>query len=111
MKNGWKVIALIYSGKTDPQWQLSTEQADHFIELWNRAADSTNEVVNPSILGFKGIRVLSKNKQCLIYNGVITCIEDGRKSSRIDEGRKIEKFLLGTASEGTSKLFKQLNVS
>jgi hypothetical protein len=110
-RNSWKVVALVYSGKADPKWQLSTEQAHHFIELWNRAANASNEVVIPSILGFKGIRLLSGNKQCLIYNGVITCLKGGRKFSKMDEERKIEKFLLGTAPERTAKLLKKLNIS
>ena len=110
MKNDWQVIALIYSGKADPQWQLTKEQAGHFIDLWNQAADSNSEVVIPSILGFKGIRLLSKGKQCLIYNGVITCVEQEVKSSKTDDGKTIEKFLLNTAPEKTLKLLNQLNV-
>jgi hypothetical protein len=110
VRNDWKVIALIYSGKADPQWQLTKEQADHFVDLWNQAADSSSEVVIPSILGFKGVRLLSNKKQCLISNGVITCVEQGMKSSKTDDGKNIEKFLLNTAPEKTWKLLKQLNV-
>jgi hypothetical protein len=110
MKNDWKVIALIYSGKADPQWQLTKEQADHFIDLWNQAPGSGSEVVIPSLLGFKGIRLLSEKKQYLIYKGVITCLEQGMKSSKTDEGKNIEKFLLSTAPEQTLKILNQLNV-
>ena len=110
MENDWKVIALIYSGKPDPQWHLTEMQADHFLNLFSRAADSRNDVVIPSILGYKGLRLLSHKKQFLIYNGTITLLEKGLSSSKKDEGKNIEKYLLKTAPKKISDLLRQLNI-
>ena len=110
MKQHWTVIALIYSGRPDPRWDLSEEQRDHFLSMWRQAGNSETEVTIPSVPGYKGIRMLSPGKQFLIYNGTMTMIENQFRISKKDGQRSIEKFLLNTAPEQIQQLLKQLNV-
>ena len=110
MKHHWTVIASIYSGRPDPRWEITDEQAHHFMELWQEAPLSETEVVIPSISGYKGIRMHAGEKQFLIYKEAITCIEEKMRTSKKDKQRTMEKFLLNTAPEQIHRLFKELNI-
>ena len=110
MKPRYIVIASIYSGRPDPRWDLSEEQADHFTSLWQQAALSKFEVNIPSKSGYKGIRMHAGDKLFFIYSETITCIEKEMRTSKKDEQRTIEIFLLNTAPEQIQKILKQLNV-
>lgn len=110
MKHHWTVIASIYSGRPDPRWELTDEQADHFMALWQEASHSETEVVIPSISGYKGIRMYAGEKQFLIYKEVITCMEKQMRTSKKDKQRTIEKFLLNSAPEQIHQLLKELKV-
>jgi hypothetical protein len=110
MENDFKVVALIYSGKADPKWQLTKTQADHFLDLFDKAASSEKEAVVPSILGYKGIRLASAQRQFLLYDGLITCYEQGSRFSKKDEKKTIEKYLLNTAPEQILRILAQLNI-
>jgi hypothetical protein len=107
MKQHWTVIALIYSGRPDPRWDLSEEQTDHFLSLWRQAGNSETETVIPSVSGYKGIRILSPGKQFLIYNGIMTVIENQLRTSKRDDQRSIERFLLNTSPPGITTILKQ----
>lgn len=110
MKHHWTVIASIYSGRPDPRWEITDEQADRFMALWEEAPLSETEVVIPSISGYKGIRMSASEKQFLISREVITCIEAKMKTSKKDTQRIIEKFLLNTAPEQIHQLLRELKV-
>jgi hypothetical protein len=110
MEKNWWVTAFLFSGRPDPQWQLKKKQADHFISLWSQAPVSNKEATIPSILGYKGIKILAEKKQWLIYNGVITCYEEKIKTSKTDDEKTIEKFLLSTAPEEVLKLLRKVNI-
>ena len=107
MKQHWTVIALIYSGRPDPRWDLSEEQTDQFLSLWRQASNSETEVTIPSVAGYKGIRMLSPGKQFLIYNGSMTVIENQFRISKRDNQRSIERFLLNTAPQDIATILKQ----
>ena len=110
MANDLKVVVLIYSGRPDPQWQLTKSEAEHFLALFNNSINSETEATIPSILGYKGMRLMSAQKQFLLHNGLITCFEQGHRSSKRDAEKNIEKYLLSTAPEKTLKVLKQLNI-
>jgi len=110
MEKNWRVTAFLFSGRPDPQWLLKKKQADHFMSLWNQATVSNKEAIIPSRLGYRGIKVLTEKKQWLIYDSVITGKEEEIKTSKTDEGKIIEKFLLNTAPEEILKLFRKVNL-
>ena len=110
MKHYWTVIASIYSGRPDPRWEITDEQADRFMALWQEAPRSETEVLIPSISGYKGIRMYAGEKQFLIYKEVITCMETKMRTSKKDKQRTIEMFLLNTAPGQIHQRLKELNV-
>jgi len=110
MEKDFKVVALIYSGKPDPQWHLTKTQADHFLDLFDKAASSEKEAVIPSILGYKGIRVTSAQRQFLLYDRLITCFEQRQRFSKRDDEKKIEKYLLKTAPGEILQLLVVMNI-
>ena len=110
MKFSWTVIASIYSGRPDPRWEIAEDQVDQFINFWQNAGLSQTEVTIPSKSGYKGLRLLGDDKQFIIYNEIITCIQKTLRTSKKDDNRIIERFLLNTAPDPILNTLKQFNI-
>jgi hypothetical protein len=110
MKFSWTIIASIYSGRPDPRWEIDQDQVDRFMSLWQKAGLSQTEASTPSRSGYKGLRMIGDEKQFIIYDEIITCIEKTRRTSKNDENRVIERFLLNTAPEKILDTLKQFNI-
>ena len=110
MKSSWTIIASIYSGRPDPRWEIGEGQVDQFINFWQNAGLSRSEVTIPSRSGYKGLRMLGDEKQFIIYNEIITCIQNTLRTSKKDDTRVIERFLLNTAPEPIQNTLKQFDI-
>lgn len=110
MKFSWTIIASIYSGRPDPRWEISEGHVDQFISLWQNAGLSQTDVTIPSKSGYKGLRMLGYEKQFIIYNEIITCIQKALRTSKKDDNRVIERFLLNTAPEPILNTLKQFDI-
>ncbi len=97
--NYWVCGALIYSGRSDPQWTVSEQEAEHLVDLWNTLPISKNRVVLPGILGYKGCFLSSSAKMKWVsFRGIVTCYRDGKiVESRTDTERVFERKILDTA--------------
>lgn len=109
MEQPWIVIASVYSGRPDPRWEITAEQADRFTSLWNKAAPSEKEVTIPSRSGYKGVRIIADKKRFMVCDEIITCIEEQTKISKRDSNKAIERFLLSTAPEEIQKVLQQFD--
>jgi hypothetical protein len=110
MKQRCIVIALIYSGRPDPNWELSDEQCEHFFSYWNDAKASVNEVKQSTVSGYRGIRIVTPERSYLIYDEIITCFEKTGRVSRKDEQRKIEIYFLNSAPKEIALMLAKANV-
>jgi len=110
MKQQCIVIALIYSGRPDPRWELSDEQREHFFNYWNDAILSGTEVKQSTSSGYRGTRLVTPEKSYLIYNQIITCFEKTERVTKKDKERKMEIFLLNSAPKEIAVLLERANV-
>jgi hypothetical protein len=100
-----RVTLDLYSGRPNPQWILSQEQAATFQSHLNTlvSAQSASSIELPA-LGYRGLRVniqrASSTAQLLISSGLVIW-ESGAEGGRgilSDPGRELEKWLLHTGS-------------
>lgn len=90
---------MIYSGRTDPQWVVSEDEADSLIKLWSSLPLSGKKLILPAILGYKGCYLSSSTKMKWIsFREVVTCYKSGKiAESRSDPDRIFERKILDTA--------------
>lgn len=110
MKQRCIVIALIYSGRPDPNWELGDEQYEYFLSYWNDAKVSGNEVKQSTVSGYRGTRLVTPEKSYLIYDQTITCFEKTERVSKKDEQRKMEIYLLNSAPAEIAVMLAKANV-
>jgi hypothetical protein len=105
------VTISLFSGRPNPQWNLTKQQADVWIQYWNKADLSEYAVPLASKLGYSGCRV-QKNKHSywVIFNSCVSFYDNDTVISKSDPGREMEFFLLHTASSETKKLLAEMKV-
>jgi hypothetical protein len=99
------VRLLIFSGRPDPEWELTAEQAGPLFERVQRSV-SGNEIhpPPPGGLGYRGFLVQTRARESnipaemVIYRGVVTVAPGAREVHWQDTGRS-EDWLLDWARE------------
>lgn len=99
---------MLFSGRTNPQWQLTAADAEKFLASWANAPLSATHVKIPSLPGYTGCRII-KDHSCywLIYGGIITQFNAHAMTSRVDINHETEKWLLHTAPKEIASLLKK----
>jgi hypothetical protein len=93
----WTVIAMIFSGRPDPQWDLPEELVVRWQELWAQLPESIMPATQSFRSGYKGCRIRHGADWLLVNKGIITLHSGGLVLSRLDEGNKLELMLLRSA--------------
>jgi hypothetical protein len=107
----WTAEAFVFSGRQNPQWILTEEQADDWMNLWQRASSSDKEEQQPSRLGYTGCRLqLNEHSYWHMFDGCVSFYDKGQVISKEDEERKLEYFLLNTASAEIKEILHSLKV-
>ena len=81
------------------------------MQLWDRAAMSSSELVLPSKDGYKGMKVVSGNRIWFVYGGLAAIYEEGKKISKIDKERRLERLLLDSSPREIKSLIKRSGYS
>jgi hypothetical protein len=95
------VTLQIYSGRENPEWNLTGKQANELLALLDNLSES-QPIVFHSHLGYTGFRVAwdengTKTKREIIaYRGQLLYRNDNSKKYFTDPERSLEKFLLKT---------------
>ena len=98
--------AFLFSGRPNPVWRLSTAQMQEWKKQWNEAAFSDKEAQRPSILGYTGCLLQNdEHSYWIIFNGCVSFYEGKNISSRKDEGRRMERWLIDTGPEEVKSCF------
>ena len=104
-------MALLFSGRQNPVWELTVEQQQSWMKLWEQAAVSNIAVEQPSILGYTGCRLQhNEHSHWQLYNGCVSFYEKEKVFSKKDEGRQMELFLLGTAPEEVKEVLREMKI-
>ena len=91
-----KVVLGLYSGRPDPEWTLTTEQAATLIKALATLSTGTGA---PGIggLGYHGFTMLAPGSTLVAYRGMVAPPGDGPRAVMADPTRSIERYLLGTS--------------
>ena len=107
----WVVTAFLFSGRPNPQWELTAKQSAVWMNLWQQAATSSKDVERPSILGYTGCRLqYNEHSHWLIYNGCVSFYNKDSVVSKDDKYKEMEKFLLQTAPNDIKNVLRSLAV-
>jgi hypothetical protein len=108
--NGVQVTVLLYSGRPNPTFTLTSEQAERVTQLLAAAQpdpEFRGGSVLPSILGYNGLLVRGGAQDLAVYGGRVEI--QGREGKRIvSDGGALESFLLEAASQNRALDAEQL---
>ncbi len=107
----WKATALLFSGRQNPEWELTVEQQQSWMKLWEQAALSNIAVEQPSILGYTGCRLQhDEHSHWQLYDGCVSFYCEGKVVSKKDKERQMELFLLDTAPVEVKDILKEMKI-
>jgi hypothetical protein len=108
--DGVQVTVLLYSGRPNPTFTLTAEQAERVTQLLAAAQpdpEFRGGSVLPSILGYNGLLVRGGAQDLAVYGGRVEI--QGRDGKRIvSDGGALESFLLEAASQNRALDAEQL---
>lgn len=105
-----KVTVLIYSGRPNPTFTLTTEQAERVRQLVDAAQPDSafrGDSVLPSILGYNGLLIEGLAAPLAVYGGRIE-IQDKEGKRFSSDGGALENFLLQAATQNRALDAEQL---
>jgi hypothetical protein len=107
----WTAEAFVFSGRPNPQWILTKKQAHDWMDIWQSASYSNNEVQRPSRLGYTGCRLqFNEHSYWIMYNGCVSFYDKGQVISKEDAAREMEYFLLNTATKKEKEILQSLKL-
>lgn len=99
-------MALVFSGRRDPTWQIDSETAAALIHVWSALPPST-AAVHPPPLGYRGCSLTAPDgTSWYAFAGIVSMRSrhpEGKlevSEPRTDFGRRFEIQLLATAPPG-----------
>jgi hypothetical protein len=101
---------MLFSGRQNPEWELTAALQKNWMLLWKHASLSDTEVESASKLGYTGCRLqYDEHSHWQLYNGCVFFEKDTFFSKKGEE-RQMELFLLNTASEEMKVILTQQNI-
>jgi hypothetical protein len=98
---GWTATALIFSGRKDPVWPLSSAIVDRFISSWEFAVPVKKPLVSGSELGYRGCIIRDdRGREWYISHGVASHRSLQGTELRSDKDRVMETLILRSAPIG-----------
>jgi hypothetical protein len=90
-------IALIYSGRRDPQWQVTPDVTRALRTLWLQMSDASGAIVDIPGLGYRGCTLnCGSDAQWHAFGGVVVM----GNAHKHDKDRAFERYLLESAPAG-----------
>ena len=90
------VVLGLYSGRPDPEWTLSTDEAVMLQTILAALPDGTG---TPPVggLGYHGFTIQMAGSPLVAYRGVVAPPGDGARKVKEDPKRSVERYLLETS--------------
>ncbi len=93
--------ALVFSGRTDPQWPLAESWGERLAALWQPLTPLKGEKPpSPTRLGYRGCRFECQGWSYTIYRTTVCRVRGEEVECRADPTHTIERELIGTAPPG-----------
>lgn len=100
----WSVGIGLYSGRSDPVWQVPADVAARFDALWETLPVASGPWQPPPVLGYRGCFVTDGwVRHWDAWQGVVRLHRQGRSEDdelRIDPARRFERLVLESAPAG-----------
>ena len=100
------VTLVVYSGRENPSWVLPAAAAAALARRLQTLAPAAADARPPSGLGYRGVTVRlpgpAGDTVATIGGGVVVIAADGTERHLLDEGRAIERDLVGGGLGGVS---------
>lgn len=86
----------IYSGRPDPRWSLTAEQAGGLEKLLANLPEGTG---TPPVggLGYHGFTIVLPGGTLIAYHGMVAPPGEGSRTVKADPTRSVERYLLETS--------------
>jgi hypothetical protein len=85
----------IYSGRADPQWQLTAEQAQALDQLIASLPTHTGAPASGG-LGYHGFSIIRSDTTQIAFQGTVASSDPKTDTYRVDATFSVERFLLDT---------------
>jgi hypothetical protein len=101
----------VYSGRPNPRWDLSTQQAADFLKMVQALPERESDSALFEGLGYRGLKITGSGlsqegyTEIVISRGIVIRKEENRSPQFTDKGRALERWLLQT---GKGKLEDKL---
>jgi hypothetical protein len=97
----WTAGAFIYSGRRDPEWELTQEQGTELARALALLPPIEGPVPVAPPLGYRGAWLRGPGAaEWQLYGGTAVSVSPGRLEHRMDARREIESRVLATAPAG-----------
>jgi hypothetical protein len=107
MQNKTIVQIQIFSGRRNPQWELTEQQKENFVTLWIDAKAENQKINLPSNLGYQGFVVWDNLYKWIIYDGHIHCMHNEIIETKKDTDKGVELFLRNTLPKSIADKLKK----
>lgn len=94
----WEVQVLVFSGRPDPTWEISAEDAERVLALWRRAPAVGGPAQEAPALGYRGCVLHAPDGRAWTAFGGTVTGPDG--DLRHDRDETIERLLRSGAPPG-----------
>ena len=93
--------ASIFSGRPDPTWAISADDARRLKSLWDSMEPYGGALPTAPVLGYRGCLLRdSSEREWFAFGGCVTLKTATGSESRKDNNREFEALLLLSAPEG-----------
>jgi hypothetical protein len=63
-----KCVLQVFSGRRNPEWELTAPQWNRFLQIWDAAETSTQKTEPVSKLGYTGFQITIQNQHWHVFN-------------------------------------------
>ena len=97
----WTAGAFVFSGRPDPSWPISKDVAERLVAIWKGLLPTDAAPMTPA-LGYRGCSVRDpEGRTWLAYHELVTLSAEHGSETRLDDERRFEHIVLGSAPIGT----------
>jgi len=90
----------LFSGRPNPSWQLTPAQGDEMRAFVRSLPYARGRSATAPGLGYRGLKVHDRGEplwSLYVFDGIVEVRGSGRTEIRRDDGRRFERWLIGTA--------------
>ena len=101
-ESGWIAGALVFSGRPDPTWPISSDVAEELVAIWESLVPSNDTAPTMPALGYRGCFVRDPaGPTWTAFHELVTLSIDSDSETRRDGDRRFERTVLASAPAGT----------